>query len=70
MMAFSGAKERTAENWQSLVERAGMEIVGIWSLPGNHESVIEVVPVYKLASIPIYRVDLDIALCHARCSNL
>lgn len=44
-MGLTGAQERTADDWQSLVERAGMKIVGIWSLPGNHESVIEVVPV-------------------------
>ena len=45
IISVFGAKERTAEDWQSLVERAGMKIVGIWSLPGTHESVIEVVPV-------------------------
>ena len=45
VMAHFGAQERTVENWQALVERAGLKIAGIWSLPGNHESVIEVVPV-------------------------
>ena len=43
MMTVVGSKERTEENWRSLIERAGLRIDGIWSLPGNHESVIEVV---------------------------
>jgi hypothetical protein len=43
MMAISGAKERTADDWQKLIQRAGMKVVGMWSLPGNHESVIEVI---------------------------
>ena len=43
VMSLVGSKERTEQDWRNLVQSAGMKITGIWSLPGNHESVIEVV---------------------------
>lgn len=43
VMSCLGGKERTERDWQSLFERAGMEVAGTWSLPGNQESVIEAV---------------------------
>ena len=40
LMMFNVAGiERSAENWQSMVEAVGLEIVKIW--PTTHESVIE-----------------------------
>ena len=43
LMSLIGSKERTEADWRSLFKSAGLEVVGIWSQPGNHESVIEVV---------------------------
>lgn len=42
VMTVVGAKERTEEDWKKLIEKAGLQIVEINSLPGDHESVIEV----------------------------
>ena len=44
MMGLGGSKERTEQDWRNLFQKAEMQVVGMWSLPGNHESVMEVVP--------------------------
>lgn len=44
VMSCLGGKERTERDWRALFEKAGMEVTEIYSLPGNNESVMEVVP--------------------------
>ncbi|KAJ2990916.1 hypothetical protein NUW58_g2723 [Xylaria curta] len=42
MMCFNGGKERTAQQWQQLVEAAGLEVVRIWPGPeGTAAGLVE-----------------------------
>ena len=46
MMALGAVKERTEKQWRSLLEQAGLKVVGIWTYEQGIESLIE-------AEIPI-----------------
>lgn len=41
MMALSAVKERTEKQWTTLLERAGLKVVGIWTYDQGTESLIE-----------------------------
>lgn len=41
MLAHLGAMERTEAQWRQLLDKAGYEILNIYSYPGVAESVIE-----------------------------
>ncbi|KAJ5336662.1 hypothetical protein MYU51_005707 [Penicillium brevicompactum] len=41
MLAHMGAKERTEADWRSILTRAGLKVVNIYSYPGVAESLIE-----------------------------
>lgn len=41
MLAHMGAKERTEAGWRSILTRAGLKVVNIYSYPGVAESLIE-----------------------------
>ncbi|KAI1753318.1 putative O-methyltransferase [Xylaria castorea] len=44
MMCFNGGKERTAQQWQQLLETAGLEVVEIWPGPeGTAAGLIEAI---------------------------
>lgn len=41
MMLLGSGQERTLEQWRRLVDAAGLEIVKVWQVEGDHESIIE-----------------------------
>lgn len=41
MMVLGAMKERTEEQWKSLIERAGFKVTGIWKVEMGTESLIE-----------------------------
>ena len=41
MMMYVGAIERTERQWHKLLDAAGLEIVKIWSISPDYESIIE-----------------------------
>lgn len=41
MMALLASKERTRENWETLLQNAGFNICKIWSVASGVESLIE-----------------------------
>lgn len=41
MMALGAVKERIEKQWRTLLERAGLTVVGIWTYDQGTESLIE-----------------------------
>lgn len=41
MLALGAVKERTEQDWRSMVEQAGLKVTGIWTKEQGSESLIE-----------------------------
>jgi len=41
MMTLGAVKERTEKQWRTLLEEAGLKVVGIWTYEQGTESLIE-----------------------------